>query len=126
MFRERRDGARIGELAEAGATLFLIDEMLHGTNSHDRRIGAGAVLRALLDYGAIGLVTTHDLALADLADNLERGVRNVHFRDHMEASVMVFDYRLHPGVVHHSNALALMRSVGLDVGAAESDLEGSS
>ncbi len=117
---------KITELAEAGATLFLIDEMLHGTNSHDRRIGAGAILRGLLDHGAIGLVTTHDLALADLADTLDHGVHNVHFRDHMEASEMVFDYRLHPGVVRHSNALALMRSVGLNVATAESTPKGSS
>jgi DNA mismatch repair ATPase MutS len=113
------------QLAEAGPTLFLIDEILHGTNSHDRRIGAGAILRGLLGYGAIGLATTHDLALAELENTLEQGVRNVHFRDHMEDSGMVFDYRLHPGVVHHSNALALMRSVGLNVETAESTPKGS-
>ena len=49
--------------------LFLLDEILHGTNSHDRRLGAEAVVRVLLDRGAIGLVTTHDLALARLADD---------------------------------------------------------
>ena len=116
---------QVTELAESGPTLFLIDEMLHGTNSHDRQIGAGAILRGLLEYQVIGLVTTHDLALADLADTLDRGVRNVHFRDHMEGSEMVFDYRLHPGVVRHSNALALMQSVGLDVITAVSTTEGS-
>ena len=50
--------------------LFLIDEFLHGTNSHDRRIGAEALVRGLVKRGAIGLITTHDLALADIADDL--------------------------------------------------------
>ncbi len=95
--------------------LFLIDELLQGTNSHDRLIGAGAVVRALADYGAIGLVTTHDLALARLVDTLGGRAANVHFQDVLEDGRLQFDYRLHAGVVQHSNALALMRSVGLDV-----------
>lgn len=93
--------------------LFLIDEMLAGTNSHDRRIGAGAILRALLDKGAMGLATTHDLALADIADELGERARNVHFEDHLEGERVVFDYRLKDGVVTRSNALDLMRAVGL-------------
>ena len=91
---------------------FLLDEILHGTNSHDRRIGAEAVVRALLERGAIGLVTTHDLALAEIAD--ER-IANVHFEDQVIDGRMHFDYRMRPGVVTRSNALALMRSVGLEV-----------
>lgn len=90
--------------------LFLLDELLHGTNSHDRKIGAEGIVRALLARGAIGLVTTHDLALADIA-----GARNVHFEDHIENGKILFDYRLREGVVEHSNALDLMRAVGLDV-----------
>ncbi len=90
--------------------IFLLDELLHGTNSHDRKIGAEGIVRALLARGAIGLVTTHDLALADLA-----GARNVHFEDRIEAGKILFDYRLREGVVEHSNALDLMRAVGLDV-----------
>jgi predicted ATPase len=103
------------ELAEKEPVLFLIDELLHGTNSHDRRIGAEAIVRGLLDRHAIGLVTTHDLALTTVDDGVPYAMRNVHLRDHLEAGEMVFDYRLHPGVVHHSNALALMKQVGLDV-----------
>ena len=95
--------------------LYLLDEILHGTNSHDRRIGADAVIRALVDRGAIGLVTTHDLALANIADELAPRAANVHFEDHLEAGAMAFDYRLRPGVVTKSNALALMRAVGLEV-----------
>jgi hypothetical protein len=96
--------------------LFLLDEILHGTNSHDRRIGAEAVLRALLQRPAIGLVTTHDLALTEITEQLVPRAANVHFADQLADGALHFDYRLHPGVVRHSNALALMRAVGLDVG----------
>ena len=95
--------------------LFLLDEVLHGTNSHDRQIGAEAVLRGLLARGATGIVTTHDLALAKIADHEELRVRNVHFQDSIEDGQMLFDYHLRPGVVTRSNAIELMRSVGLDV-----------
>ena len=95
--------------------LFLLDELLQGTNSHDRRIGAEAVVRGLVEFGAIGLVTTHDLALAIIADVLAPRAQNVHFEDHLENGKITFDYRLRPGVVRKSNALELMRSVGLEV-----------
>ncbi len=109
---------QIVELAhESGDFLFLLDEILHGTNSHDRRIGAQAVIETLVKSGAIGLVSTHDLALARMVDTLGGKAANVHFEDHMEGDRMVFDYRMRPGVVERSNALALMRAVGLDVKA---------
>ena len=95
--------------------LFLVDEILHGTNSYDRRIGAEAIIGALVGAGAIGLVTTHDLALTELVPSLGAAGANVHFEDRLENGAMVFDYRMRPGVVEHSNALALMRAVGLDV-----------
>ena len=95
--------------------LFLLDEILHGTNSHDRRIGAEGVVRGLIDRGAIGMVTTHDLALARIADELAPRAANVHFEDHLAEGKMTFDYRLRRGVVQRSNALELMRSVGLEV-----------
>src|SRR6185503_13746975 len=95
--------------------LFLIDEFLHGTNSHDRRIGAGALVRKLVERGAVGLITTHDLALADIADELGEQAANVHFEDRIEDGQMRFDYQLRAGVVRKSNALELMRSVGLEI-----------
>jgi len=95
--------------------LFLLDEILHGTNSHDRQIGAEAVVRELVERGAIGLVTTHDLALANVAESLAPRAANIHFQDHLEDGRMVFDYRIHRGVVRKSNALELMRAVGLPV-----------
>lgn len=95
--------------------LFFLDEFLHGTNSHDRRIGAEAIVRGLVERGAIGFVTTHDLALAHIAEALAPRGANVHFEDRLEDGKLVFDYRMRPGVVTHSNALELMRSIGLEV-----------
>ncbi|HEX9290523.1 MAG TPA: DNA mismatch repair protein MutS [Anaeromyxobacteraceae bacterium] len=100
--------------ARPPAALFLLDELLAGTNSRDRRIGAEAVLRALAGRGAIGLVTTHDLALSELVPALGEAA-NAHFEDEVRDGDVVFDYRLRPGVATHSNALALMRAVGLEV-----------
>lgn len=95
--------------------LFLLDELLQGTNSHDRRIGAEAIARSLYEHGAIGLITTHDLALAEIADSLGPGAANFHFEDRLENGKLRFDYHLTRGVVQTSNALDLMRSIGLDV-----------
>ena len=95
--------------------LFLLDELLSGTNSHDRLAGATGILRGLLERGAIGLATTHDLALTAMVEHLGGRARNVHFEDRFDQGVLLFDYRLKPGVVQSSNAIALMRAVGLDV-----------
>ena len=95
--------------------LFLFDELFHGTNSHDRRIGAESVLRGLIERAAIGLITTHDLALAEIVTGIGPSAVNVHFADHFENGQMRFDYKMRPGVVEHSNALELMRAVGLEV-----------
>lgn len=95
--------------------LFLLDELLQGTNSHDRRIGAEAVVRNLLKRGAVGLLTTHDLALTEIAAPLGATAGNFHFEDHLEDGKLRFDHRLSPGIVQTSNALQLMRSIGLDV-----------
>jgi hypothetical protein len=112
---------RIRELADVARgsvpLLFLLDELFHGTNSHDRLVGATGVLRSLLDLGAIGLITTHDLALTAIATELAPRAANVHFEDRFEEGEIHFDYRMKPGPVTRSNALALMRSVGLDVGS---------
>jgi hypothetical protein len=105
----------LSQTAAGLPVLFLIDEFLHGTNSHDRRIGAQALVRGLVDRGAMGLITTHDLALADIAEVLGALAANVHFEDHLEDGQMRFDYVMHPGVVRKSNALELMRSVGLEI-----------
>jgi DNA mismatch repair ATPase MutS len=94
---------------------FMIDELLNGTNSHDRKIGAEAIVRGLVQRGAIGLVTTHDLALAGIVDTLGERAANVHFEDTIEDGKIHFDYHMRPGVVQKSNAIELMRSVGLEI-----------
>ncbi len=99
----------------AAPVLFLLDELLSGTNSHDRRVGTESFVRSLLSRGAIGLVTTHDLALAEIADSMAGQAANFHFEDSFENGELRFDYRLSPGVVSTANALKLMRSVGLQV-----------
>jgi DNA mismatch repair ATPase MutS len=95
--------------------LFLFDELLEGTNSHDRRIGAESLLRALLKHRAIGIVTTHDLALTEIIAALGNVLRNMHFEDQVENGKMQFDYKLREGVVAKSNALELMRLIGLEM-----------
>ncbi|MCP4641607.1 MAG: DNA mismatch repair protein MutS [bacterium] len=101
--------------AGKGPLLFLLDEILHGTNSHDRTIGAGALMSGFVDAGAIGLVTTHDLAVTRIAGTLQGQAANVHFGDRFEDGEIRFDYRLKPGVVSQGNALNLMRSIGLRI-----------
>jgi hypothetical protein len=97
------------------SVLFLLDELLQGTNSNDRRIGAEGIVHALLNRGAIGLVSTHDLARAEIGGSLNGQLYNVHFQEEFENGRMHFDYKLRAGVVTKSNGLALMRSIGLDV-----------
>jgi hypothetical protein len=106
----------LADLAGGETTLlFLLDELFHGTNSHDRLVGASGVLRSLLNRGAIGLVTTHDLALTSIVRALAPRAVNVHFEDQFEGNEIHFDYRMKAGPVTRSNAIALMRAVGLDV-----------
>jgi DNA mismatch repair ATPase MutS len=114
---------QIVDLARAsqGQMLFLLDEMLSGTNSHDRRHGAEGVLRGLTTMRAIGLATTHDLALGDIVATLGRPAAQVHFSDVFDAGTLQFDYQLRPGPVRTSNALALMRSIGLEIGNTPGD-----
>jgi DNA mismatch repair ATPase MutS len=106
---------KLMQIAGTRPLLFLLDEILHGTNSHDRRTGASAIIRALLERGALGLVTTHDLALTELVARLGESARNVHFEDQLVGDQLVFDYVMREGVVTRSNATELMRAVGLPV-----------
>ncbi len=106
----------IVDLAErCPPVLFLLDEILSGTNSDDRRQGAEGLLRGLLGRNAIGICTTHDLALTEMSKTLDGRAANAHFSDQLLEGKLVFDYRLRPGVVRQSNALELMRAIGLKV-----------
>lgn len=94
---------------------FLLDEILHGTNSEERQIGARWVLGQLIEAGATGAVSTHDMALCELPPSLMHKVRTVHLRESVDGERMTFDYKVRPGPVSGGNALLLMRSLGLDV-----------
>ncbi|MET0342061.1 MAG: DNA mismatch repair protein MutS [Polyangiales bacterium] len=109
----------VGELAEGPPVLFLVDELLRGTNAHARHQGARAVVLHLLERGALGLVATHDVALSELEDEYPGRVHNVHFTDVFEGGEMRFDYTLRDGVVKTSNALRLLAMAGIDVPASE-------
>jgi len=100
---------------ENKSVLFLVDEIFSGTNSRDRRIAAEAVVRTLVKKGAIGALSTHDLALTEIAsaDGL-RGA-NVHMGSRNEHDPLDFDYRLRCGVTRESNALAIARLAGVPV-----------
>jgi DNA mismatch repair ATPase MutS len=107
---------RICALAESGGgVMFLLDELLQGTNSKDRRVGAEGVVRALVEAGAIGMVTTHDLALAEMGGLAAGTMRNMHFQDEIVEGQMRFDFKLREGVAMKSNGVELMRLIGLKV-----------
>ena len=104
----------IADLAQgAMPVLFLLDELLSGTNSHDRLEGTEMIVRALMERNAIGIVTTHDLALARIPESMNGRARNYHFEDRVEEGKLLFDFKLKDGVVQTSNALKLMESIGL-------------
>jgi hypothetical protein len=105
----------LARVAGGGPVFFLLDEILHGTNSRERVLGACAVVRDLVTHGALGAVSTHDLGIVTLERELAGRVENVHFEEQVLGSAMTFDYVLRPGVVQSSNALRLMRAVGLEV-----------
>jgi hypothetical protein len=102
--------------AASGHALFLLDEILWGTNTRERQIASREVLHLLLKTGASGAVSTHDLSLASLGQELDANVKNYHFKDRLVDGEMTFDYRLRDGVLDTTNALRLMRQVGIPIG----------
>jgi len=101
--------------AEGKTLLYLLDEVLRGTNSHERQVAVRRVILHLLRQGAIGAVSTHDLQIAEIPE-LAGAVRPVHFRETLHPGgdpPMTFDYRMRPGVATTTNALLLMELVGL-------------
>jgi hypothetical protein len=95
--------------------LFLLDELFSGTNSHDRLTGTEFVVRSLVQRNAIGMVSTHDLALTRIPESMGERAANFCFEDRFEDGQLIFDYKMKPGIVKASNALQLMRSIGLGV-----------
>ena len=108
---EKRAGGAVGHVTRGKTADAEFDRMEQ--EAEGRRIGAEAIVKSLVERGALGMVTTHDLALAHIAEALPDRAVNLHFADTLENGALHFDYRLHPGVVQRSNALELMRSVGL-------------
>jgi hypothetical protein len=114
----KRLRAICGLAEEHPPVLFLLDELLQGTNSKDRLVGARGIAHALIASGAIGVITTHDLSLTELEQpdaSADLGLRNMHLEDRIEDGKMKFDYTLRDGVVTRSNGIELMRLVGLKV-----------
>ncbi len=112
---------RLKQVVEAtGATertlLYLLDEILQGTNSSERQVAVRRVVAHLLKQGALGAISTHDLALADIKE-LSEASQPVHFRESIESDetgpVMTFDYKMRPGIATTTNALQLLEIVGL-------------
>ena len=100
-------------LSRKNRLLFLLDEMLGGTNSADRLFGARAVIEQLAANEAVGIVTTHDLALTEMAQALDGQVINVHFEEHYEDGEMRFDYQMRPGALTRTNGVNVMAALGL-------------
>jgi DNA mismatch repair ATPase MutS len=99
--------------------LFLLDEILHGTNSVERQVGARWLLGKLLTEGALGAVSTHDMELCRLPEPLMSQVDQFHLRESVQGEEMTFDFTLRPGPVQGGNALRLMRQLGLEVPSDE-------
>jgi hypothetical protein len=98
-----------------GRALFLLDEILLGTNARERQVASREILRLLLQTGAIGAVATHDLTLSTLAEARALQVKNAHFEDQISEGKMTFDYRLRDGIVQGTNALRVLREAGIEV-----------
>ncbi len=101
---------------------FLIDEIFRGTNNRERRIGSRAYVQSLIQKRGVGVISTHDLELVKLADEVP-GIRNFHFREDVQDERMVFDYRLRPGPCPTTNALKIMQLEGLPVDPVGDDLK---
>ncbi len=110
------DASRRMPAGGSGALLYLLDEVLQGTNTTERQAAVRTILRRLIAQRTLGVVTSHDLALADTPD-LKSAAVAVHFAETVEDTAdearLTFDYRLKPGIATSSNALILMRLMGL-------------
>lgn len=110
--------ARIKALLEKIKTrqnvFFLVDEVLKGTNSHDRHKGAEALIKQLSSYRSMGLLSTHDLALTSLEKQID-GLLNYSFESRVEGQELVFDYKLQDGPCQYFNATVLMQKMGIDL-----------
>lgn len=106
--------AMVRAAAESRPVLFLIDEILNATNSHDRKIAAESAVRALVASGAVGALSTHDLALTEIAEDPALRGANLYMQNEDPEQPLRFDYRAKPGIAHQANALAIVRMMGMN------------
>lgn len=111
--KETLDEAERAARAGGPPLCYLLDEILHGTNTRERELGARLVVKTLCRRGATGAVSTHDLSLASLEQDTAGAVRNIHFTESVHDGEMTFDYVLRDGPVQTTNALRLMRLIGI-------------
>jgi DNA mismatch repair ATPase MutS len=102
------------EKADPRPLLFLIDEIFRGTNNRERLVGSSAYIHALVRKNGFGAITTHDLELTQLENEIPQ-INNFHFREEVVDGKMVFDYRIRPGPCPTTNALKIMALEGLPV-----------
>ena len=116
-YAELKGLKKIIDVVEKGEipVFFLLDEILKGTNSHDRHKGSVALIRQLLRDEGAGMIATHDLALCDMAERFPGAIENWCFEVEIKESGMVFDYKIRPGVCQSLNATRLMQQMGIDV-----------
>ena len=107
-----RDG--ISATEDTRPLLFLVDEMLSGTNSSDRRIASESIVRALVDGGALGVLSTHDLALTELPGAIGTGAVNMHMSSRKGGGALEFDYLLKPGITLEANAQEIAKMAGVE------------
>ena len=109
-----RELLNIIEQESSFTVCYCVDEIFRGTNNRERLQGSRALIKKLAEFPAVGLVSTHDLELVQLEEEIP-GLRNFHFREHIEKGKMVFDYKLHSGPSPTTNALKIMEMEGLPV-----------
>ena len=95
-------------------SIFLIDEIFRGTNNKERYIGSLNIIHSLFNKNSFGIISTHDLALADINQSDTR-LRNMHFREHIENNKLIFDYLIKEGPCPTTNALFIMKQEGLPI-----------
>ncbi|WFD11827.1 MutS-related protein [Tepidibacter hydrothermalis] len=105
----------INATKESNQIFFLLDEIFKGTNSQDRHIGAKVLIKQLYNNGAMGLVSTHDLELGDLENESNGNFKNYHFREYYKDNKIYFDYKLRSGISTTTNALYLIKMIGIEL-----------
>ncbi len=102
------------QIKESNSVFFLLDEILKGTNSVDRHIGAESLIIQLNKLDAFGLVSTHDLELGKLCEKNNQ-IANFNFSSRINEEEIIFDYKLRPGICQSTNASQLMAKMGIQI-----------